>query len=147
MLGIVVSLATVELGVAIFQDIAAPPVFLPGIDKLLDIFGRFLLVLIGVELIETIRTFVLDGVVRVEVVLTVATIAIARKVVVLEIDHVAGLSMVGLAALLTSLAFAYLVFVRGIRVLPPRRRSESKPASGILRTTFSRITPRFRCAR
>jgi uncharacterized membrane protein (DUF373 family) len=128
MLAIVVALATVELGVKILEDVAAPPAFFPGIDKLLDIFSRFLLVLIGVELIETMRTFALEGVVRVEVVLTVATIAIARKVVVLEIEHVPSSSMLGLAALLASLALAYLVIVRGgaPELLPARHRPGAK---------------------
>jgi uncharacterized membrane protein (DUF373 family) len=113
MLAVVVLLATVELGVTIVKDIAAPPVLFPGIDKLLDVFGRFLLVLIGMELVETMRTFAHEGVVRVEVVLTVAMIALARKIIVLEIAHVSSLSMLGLAALLAALSFAYQVFVRG----------------------------------
>jgi uncharacterized membrane protein (DUF373 family) len=112
MLGVVVVLATVELGVTIVRDVAAPPVLFPGIDKLLDVFGRFLLVLIGIELVETMRTFAHGGAVRVEVVITVAMIALARKIIVLEIAHVESLSMIGLAAVLAALSFAYKVVVR-----------------------------------
>jgi uncharacterized membrane protein (DUF373 family) len=112
MLGVVVLLATVELGVTIVRDVATPPVLFPGIDRLLDLFSRFLLVLIGIELVETMRTFAHGGAVRVEVVITVAMIALARKVIVLEIAHVSGLSMIGLAAVLAALSFAYRVVVR-----------------------------------
>ena len=112
MLGVVVLLATLELGVTLARDIAAPPVLFPGIDKILDVFGRFLLVLIGIELIETMRVFVHGEAVRVEVVLTVAMIAIARKVVLIEFGHVSGTDMIGIAALTAALALAYHVFVR-----------------------------------
>ena len=112
MLAVVVLLATLELGVTLARDIASPPVLFPGIDKILDVFGRFLLVLIGLELIETMRAFAHGGAVRVEVVLTVAMIALARKVIVLEVAHVESLSMLGLAAILAALSFAYQVVIR-----------------------------------
>lgn len=123
MLCFVVVLATVELAVTIIQDIAAPPVFFPGIDKLLDIFGRFLLVVIGIELVETMRTFAHTGVVRVQIVLMVAIIALARKIIVLEIGKVTSLSMIGLASLLAGLSIAYQVFVRGTRRDQPDSQS------------------------
>jgi len=113
MLAVVVLLATLELGVTLARDIASPPVLFPGIDKILDVFGRFLLVLIGIELIETMRAFAHGGPVRVEVVLTVAMIAIARKVILIEIGHVSSSEMFGIAALTVALAVAYHVFVRG----------------------------------
>ena len=112
MLAVVVVLATVELGVTLVRDIVAPPVLFPGIDKLLDVFGRVLLVLIGIELLETMRSFAGDGLVRVEVVLTVAMIALCRKIIVLEVDHVSSVAIFGIAALVAALSFAYRVFVR-----------------------------------
>jgi uncharacterized membrane protein (DUF373 family) len=51
----VVFLSTVELGWIIIKDIITPPAFLLEINELLDIFGMFLLVLIGVELLETVK--------------------------------------------------------------------------------------------
>ncbi len=44
----VILLATIELGWIILRDILTPPVILLEIDELLDIFGFFLLILIGV---------------------------------------------------------------------------------------------------
>src|SRR5262249_50282350 len=93
-------------------DVASPPVLFPGIDKLLEIFGKLLLVVIGIELMETLRSFAREGVVRVEVVLTVAIIALARKIIVLEPGHVESLYLLGMAALLAALSFAYRAFVR-----------------------------------
>lgn len=112
MLCVLVVLATVELGVGLARDIVAPPVFFPGIDKLLDLFGRVLLVVIGLELVETMRVFAAGGVVRVEVVLTVAIIALARRVILLEPGHTSGVTLLGIAAVLAAVAFAYRMFVR-----------------------------------
>jgi uncharacterized membrane protein (DUF373 family) len=113
MLAVVVLLATVELGVTIARDIASPPVLFPGIDKLLDIFGKMLLVLIGIELIETMRSFAGDGIVRLSVVLTVAMIALCRKIIVLEVDHVPSSALFGIAALMIGLSVAHHAFVHG----------------------------------
>jgi uncharacterized membrane protein (DUF373 family) len=120
MMGLVVVLATLELGVTLARDILAPPVLFPGIDKILNVFGRFLLVLIGIELVETMRAFVHEGVVRVEIVLTVAMIAVARKVILIEIGHVSSAEMFGIAALTAALSLAYHVFVRGRVQASPR---------------------------
>jgi uncharacterized membrane protein (DUF373 family) len=113
MLAIVVVLSIIELGYTIGRDIVKPPILFPGIDELLEIFGKFLLVLIGIELLETMRALASEGVVRVEVVLTTAIIAVARKIIVLEPAHSSSLSMFGVAAILVSLAVAYQVYVRG----------------------------------
>jgi uncharacterized membrane protein (DUF373 family) len=112
MLMVVVLLATVELGHDIVRDVISPPVLFPGIDRLLDLFGKVLLVVIGIELVETMRAFAADGRVRAEVVLTVAMIALCRKIIVLEPGHASGLVLGGVAAVLAALSFAYRI-VRG----------------------------------
>jgi uncharacterized membrane protein (DUF373 family) len=55
LLAVVVMLSTLHLGVLIAQEIWAPPRFLIRVQGLLEIFGYFLLVLIGVELLETLK--------------------------------------------------------------------------------------------
>jgi uncharacterized membrane protein (DUF373 family) len=55
---VVVVLSTLHLGVLITQDIWTPPRFLIRVQGLLEIFGHFLLVLFGVELLETLKAFV-----------------------------------------------------------------------------------------
>jgi uncharacterized membrane protein (DUF373 family) len=112
MMAVVVLLATIELGWIILQDIITPPVFLLEIDELLDIFGLFLLVLIGVELLETIKAYLKDNVVHFEVVLTVAMIAIARKVITLNVKELSSMTLVGIAAIIVALAAAKYFFRR-----------------------------------
>lgn len=55
MLIVVMVLSTVHLGVLIGQEIWKPPRWLIPVQGLLEIFGYFLLVLIGVELLETLK--------------------------------------------------------------------------------------------
>jgi uncharacterized membrane protein (DUF373 family) len=71
MLSVVVILSTVHLGVLIAQEIWAPPRFLIRVQGLLEIFGYFLLVLIGVDLVETLKAYLRKDVIHVRVVLEV----------------------------------------------------------------------------
>ena len=115
MMSVVVFLSTVELGWIIFRDIVTPPVVLLDIDELLDVFGFFLLVLIGIELLETIKTYFVEHVIHVEVVIEVAVIAIARKVIILDVKELPSLTLLGIAAIIITLAVAYWVVKRGVK--------------------------------
>jgi uncharacterized membrane protein (DUF373 family) len=108
----VVFLSTMELGWIIIKDIITPPVFLFDISELLDIFGMFLLVLIGVELLETVKMYLTKKTIHVEVVFTVAMIAIARKVIILDIKEVASLTLVGIGAIIAALSAGYYLLTR-----------------------------------
>jgi len=106
MMMLIILLATVELGRVIIVQILSSPNYLPEIAGLLDIFGFFLLILIGVELLETIKAYLQEHVVHVEIVLEVALIAVARKVVILDVKELSPLTLLGIAALLVTLAAA-----------------------------------------
>jgi len=112
MMIIVVFLSTIELGWVIISDIISPPVLLLEINELMEIFGFFLLVLIGIELLETIKAYLIDGVVHVEIVFEVALLAIARKVIILDIAHYDGFRLLSLAALIVSVSIGFFVVKR-----------------------------------
>jgi uncharacterized membrane protein (DUF373 family) len=107
MLGVVVVLSTIHLGVLIAQEVWAPPRFLIRVQGLLEIFGYFLLVLIGVELLETLKAYLKKDVIHVRVVLEVALIAMARKVIIEEPNGVPALTLLGIAALILALGIAF----------------------------------------
>lgn len=108
MLAIAIGLGTLDLGWAIFQDIVEPPFLLLGTDQLLDLFGLFMLVIIGIELLETImKTYLMKGKPHFEVVLSVAIIAIARKVIILDLKKIDSLTMFGIAAIILALTIGY----------------------------------------
>ncbi len=107
MLVVVMLLSTVHLGVLIAQEIWKPPRWLIAVQGLLEIFGYFLLVLIGIELLETLKAYVRRDVIHVRVVLEVALIAMARKVIIEEPNTVSSLTLMGIAALILALAIAF----------------------------------------
>lgn len=114
MMAIIVLLATIELGWLIVQDIFSPPLFLLEIEELLDIFGLFLLVLIGIELLETIKAYLRDNIVHVEVVFILAMIAIARKVIILDIKDVDALTLIGIGVIIIALSMGYWFVKRAL---------------------------------
>lgn len=115
MMVLVVFLATIELGWIIIKDMITPPIILLEINELLEIFGFFLLVLIGVELLETIKAYLLEKVVHVEIVLEVALIAIARKVIILDLEKYESLTVIGIAGLILAVAVAFFMVKRKIK--------------------------------
>ncbi len=125
MLSIVVVLATVDLGWLIIKDILTPPIFLLDIAELLELFGAFLLVMIGQELLGTVKAYITKNTIHVEVVLLVAIIAIARKVIILEPKEMDGMHLLGIAAIILALtAGYYLVKVGGRRAPMPDGKPE-----------------------
>jgi len=113
MMAVVLGLATLDLGWLILKDIMTSPYLLLDIDELLDIFGLFMLVLIGIELLETImKTYLMEGKPHFEVVLSVAIIAIARKVIILDVKEVESLSLFGIASIIIALTAGYFLMKR-----------------------------------
>ena len=111
----VVLLATVELAWILVKDVLTPPVFLLEIHELLELFSLFLLVLIGIELLHSVKTFILRREIHLESVLTVAMIAVARKIIVLEPKEWPEGTLLGLAALVLALSISYYVMHRSRR--------------------------------
>ena len=109
MMALIILLSTVELGWIIVKDIITSPYVLPGIAELLDVFGFFLLILIGVELLETIRAYLVEHVVHVEVVLEVALIAVARKVIILDVKEYPSLTILAIGGLILALSVAFFL--------------------------------------
>jgi len=108
MMTLVVLLSTLELGWIIIKDIITPPLFLLEIDELLEIFGLFMLVVIGIELLETVtKSYLEKNVNHAKIVIAVAIIAIARKVIILDVKDFPGTSLLGIAAIILTLSIGY----------------------------------------
>jgi len=112
MMGLTVLLATIELAWLIIKDVITPPVILLEINELLDIFGLFLLVLLGIELVSTLKTYLTEKEIHVEVVFAVALIAIGRKVIILDVKEISSASLLGIAAIIISLSVGYYLVKR-----------------------------------
>jgi uncharacterized membrane protein (DUF373 family) len=110
MMAIVVGLATVDLAWLLIKDIVQPPILMLSVEQLLELFGLFMLIVIGIELLETImNTYMAEGDPHYEVVLSVAIIAIARKVIILDLKDVGSLTLIGIASIVLSLTGGYFL--------------------------------------
>jgi uncharacterized membrane protein (DUF373 family) len=131
----IILLSTIAFAIVLVGDLLRSPNLLPQINDLLEIFGFFLLILIGVELLETIRAYLLEHVVHVEVVIEVALIAIARKVIIIDLKETSANSLLGIAAIITALAVAYYLVLAWSRskgnslTKPLEARALAKPAT------------------
>jgi uncharacterized membrane protein (DUF373 family) len=106
----VLVMATLDLLFLLVVDVMKGEYFLVSVDDLLEIFGLFMLVLIGIELLQTImKTYLVPGQAHYEVVLSVALIAIARKVIILDLKKVDSMSLFGIAAIILSLSAGYFL--------------------------------------
>ena len=111
----VVLLATIELAWILVKDVLTPPYFLLDVHELLELFGLFLLVLIGIELLHSVKTYIVRREFHLETVLTVAMIAVARKIIVLEPKELQEGTLLGMAALVIALSLGYYVMRRSRR--------------------------------
>jgi uncharacterized membrane protein (DUF373 family) len=112
MMGFTILLATIELAWLIIKDVITPPIILLEINELLDIFGLFLLVLLGIELISTLKAYLTENEIHVEVVFAVALIAVGRKVIILDVEKISSLSLMGIASIIISLSIGYFLVKR-----------------------------------
>jgi uncharacterized membrane protein (DUF373 family) len=104
---IVVISSTVHLAVLIAEEMWETPRFLIPVQGLVEVFSYFLLVLIGVELLDTLKGYVKSNAIHVRVVLEAALIAVARKVITAELNTVSALTLLGVAALILALGVAF----------------------------------------
>lgn len=117
MMAVVLALSTIDLGWRIISSIIRPPFFFMDIDHLLELFGLFMLVIIGLELLETImKSYLSQSDQHYEVVLSVAIIAIARKVIILDLGRVDGPMLVGIAAIVIALTAGYFLMKKSAAI-------------------------------
>lgn len=104
----------------------------PGILKsheLIAVLGAFLLVLIGVELLDTIKAYFIENTIHVEIVILLAIIAMARKVILLDPtsqDPFAfGFELMGIGVIVVGLgAGYYLIKKAGSLSYPVNKKPE-----------------------
>ena len=104
--------STVELAVILVQELLEPPKFLLDVKEMLSVFSFFLMVLIGLELVETIKMYLEKDVFHVEVVVLVAIIAVARKIIVIDYGTVSYEILLSIAALMIALSAGYFLLKR-----------------------------------
>lgn len=86
------------------QEIDSIPMLMLAVQRA---FSGILLVVLGLELLETLRVYFTQHRVRLELVIVVALIAVSRHVINLDFEHLTGASIAGIAALIVALTGGY----------------------------------------
>jgi uncharacterized membrane protein (DUF373 family) len=111
MLSIIV--ATVILYVLFAQRVYSRAMEVQSVASLLPamqtIFAGVLIVLLGLELAETMKSYFASHQIRVEVILIVAIVAVGRHMIQLDFDHAPATEVLGLSALILSLTVGYFL--------------------------------------
>ena len=112
LMGVVVASATVEVAYEVFTGLINPPGFFLGVSELFDIFGLFLMVLIGLELMTSIHMYLEDHKIHAEMMFLVALTAVTRKIVILDTGKTEPMVTFGIGFLVICLAGGYYLVKR-----------------------------------
>ena len=117
-MAIILLVSTFEVGVIIVKELINPiesSGIIIDINELVEIFGFFLNVLIGLELFETVKLYLKENVFHGEVILIIALIAISRKVIILDYHSENPLTIVALALLIGTITLGYYFIKKAVR--------------------------------
>lgn len=121
LLGGVILFSIAELVWILWEGLMVTTKFRLENKELLNVFGFFLLVVIGIELLDTLKAYLRENVIHVEIVILVAVIAIARKVIIIDPEFVDGVFMAGMGVIIIGLGIAYYLIKKAntIKTVPP----------------------------
>ena len=114
LMAIVVASAKIEVAYEIVTGLIEPPGFFLGVPELIDVFGLFLMVLIGLELMTSIHMYLDDHKIHAELMLLVALTAVTRKIVIMDTSNMESAMVFGIGFLIIALAVGYYL-IRGKR--------------------------------
>jgi uncharacterized membrane protein (DUF373 family) len=117
-----VAIATILLFILFINGLRAQVSQIESLANLLLVvqraFSGILIVLLGLELLETLSTYFSEHHIRVEVILVVAMIAAGRSIIEVDFAHTPGPQLIGYGTLILSLAVSYFLVKKAHAHLP-----------------------------
>src|SRR5512139_1669738 len=111
LLMVVIVVSVIDLALILYKSWGATRLYMLETSVIITILGAFLLVLICIELLDTIKAYFYENTIHVEIVILLAIIAISRKVILLDPTGMTGVEygveMMGIGVIVISLAAAY----------------------------------------
>jgi uncharacterized membrane protein (DUF373 family) len=114
-MGVVVASGTIEVAYEIVTSLIDPPGFFLGVSELFEVFGLFLMVLIGLELMTSIHMYLDDHRIHAEMMFLVALTAVTRKIVIMDYSNVVD------PMLIFSIGFLVITLASGYYLLKKNR--------------------------
>ncbi|HBH47554.1 MAG TPA: phosphate-starvation-inducible E-like protein [Bacteroidales bacterium] len=116
LMGLIITISTFELSASIIDSMinnkSDKGYMSLNISELLELFSFILLIVIGLELFETIKYYLNKHIIQAEFILLVALTAIARKVIVLDYSKADERLLLGIAATIIALSTGYFLIKR-----------------------------------
>ena len=108
---VVILVAIADLGIFLVKELFSA---INGTfnTTLLKTFGLFLDVLIALEILENITSYLRKHVFQVELVIVTSLIAVSRKIIILDPEKVRGLDIIGLGVTILALSISYWIIRR-----------------------------------
>ena len=105
--------AIVDLVLSLIDSLIDTSPWVLDTHEMITVLGGFLLVLIGVELLDTIKAYFRENAIHVEIVVLLAIIAIARKVILLDPTGMSGtdygIELMGIGVIVVGLSAGYFL--------------------------------------
>jgi len=132
LLVIVLVFALGEMFWYLWISVSDAPMGLLTNHELTGVLGTFLLVLIAVELLDTMKAYIEENVIHVEIVVLLAIIAIARKVILLDPAETDGVELIGIGIIIIGLAGAYYLLRKaGFTLGTPKAKEPAEKAAAV----------------
>ena len=112
LMAVIVLSSSLEVAYVVATNIFEPPGFFIGVHDLFELFGLFLMVLIGLELMASIRMYLKDHRIHAEMMLLVAITAITRKIVILDATKMDPMTLFGIGFIVLALTSGYFFMRR-----------------------------------
>lgn len=122
--------AVIDLALSLVYSLIDTTPWILQPHEMINILGGFLLVLIGVELLETIKAYFKENTIHVEIVVLLAIIAIARKVILLDPSNTSGIDfgieLMGIGVIVVGLSAGYYLIKKAGIVIGPGVQVQEK---------------------
>lgn len=125
-MSVILVLAFIDIVYEIYKKIIEEPIFIIDSSGLMGLFSLFLVLLIGLELLETVKAYLKEDIVHVEFIILVAIIAIARKAIIWDFEEYTTEELISLAIMTVALGVTYFLVKRADLKLKVKQKSESK---------------------
>jgi uncharacterized membrane protein (DUF373 family) len=126
LISIVLVVLLIILVFYVWDLVVGNSIFIEGKTDILNLLGLFLLVVVILEIMETMYIYATKEEIHVGAVVLIAITAISRELIIFNYEHVAGTLLAGAGILIASLATAYYLILRAHRDFPGEREDHIK---------------------
>ena len=113
MMVFIILISTIRLGWTLVEELLKSQTMLLDSPQLFRLFGFILMILLGLEILDSIKAYITEDQIHVEVVFTIALISIAKTIITTDLTSLPPLTVVGFASVIISLALGYF-FIKKI---------------------------------